>query len=78
MGLRVNKGRKLTQDLTAAHLDSSDLSDHVRLRAARCLQVNDAERHLGQMGPKIIKGGLQRHDGDTRDASDTDERLADA
>ena len=57
-GLRVDKGLELAEHLAAAHLDRADLGDHVGLGAAGGLQVNNAERDLGQMRPKIIKRGL--------------------
>ena len=59
-GPGIDQGLELAEHLAAAHLDRADLGDHVGLGAAGGLQVDDAERHLGQMGAKIIKRGLCR------------------
>ena len=57
--LRVDQGLELAEHLAAAHLDRAELGDRVRLRAAGGLQVDDAERHLGQVGAEVVEGVLE-------------------
>ena len=58
---RVDEGLELAEHLTAPDLDRADLGDHVGLGAAGGLQIDDAERHLREVGTKIIEGGLNCH-----------------
>ena len=55
VGLRIDQGLELAEQLTTAYLDRSEFGDHVRFGAAGRFQVDDTERHLRQMRSKIIE-----------------------
>ena len=56
---RVDEGLELALHHTTTHLHSADLRDRVVGGQSRRLQVDDAERHLGQRRAEVVERGLQ-------------------
>jgi len=60
----VDERGQLTGDLAATYPHGAELRDPAVLGAARGLEIDHAERHLGQVGPGLHQEGLARHGGD--------------
>lgn len=55
VGPGIDEGLELALHHPSAHLDGPELGDRIRLGASGGFQIDDAERHLGQVRTKIIE-----------------------